>query len=150
MAKDYQKGENYSLYLDTANTWGAATWVKIKAIGDLAVDQAPGDVEVPERGLSTGHLHGDGDSAFTFTLFEDSGDTNLDDIIDAIYDGSSIHLAVAREEGEPYWHMECCLVGAPLTANRGELVGWEVEAKRHGDSDNGFEYGASFDLDETN
>lgn len=150
MAKDYLKGEDYNLYIDTSSTWGGATWVKIKAVGDLSVDLAPGDIEVPERGLATGHLHGDGDAAFTFTLFEDSGDSNVDAIIDSIYDGTPVHLAIATAEGEPYWHMECCLVGGPMSANRGELTAWEVEAKRHGDSDNGFEFGASFDLDETN
>lgn len=149
MAKDYLKGEDYSLYIDTSSTWGGATWVKLKAIGDLSVDLAPGDVEVPERGLPTGHLHGDGDAVISFTLFEDTGDSNVDEIIDSIYDGTAVHLAVATAEGEPYWHMECCLTGGPMSANRGELVAWEIEAKRHGDSANGFAYGPSFDLDET-
>lgn len=138
MAKNYQKGDDYKLYYDTADSWSAPTYVEIKAVGDLAVDPGIADVEVPERGSSTGHLQGDGDPSITFTLFEDAGDANVTALIDAIHDGSMVHLAVCRGTGTPGWHMECCLVGAPFSASRGEPAGYEVEAKRHANSDNDF------------
>lgn len=139
MAKAYKKGEDYRLFYRASGTWAAPTFAEIKAIGDLSVDYAPGDVEVPERGLSTGHLHGDGDAVINFTLFEDTGDANVTALIAAIHSGAMVHLAVCRGNGTPGYEMECVLIGAPFSANRGELVQWEVEAKRHANSDNDFE-----------
>jgi hypothetical protein len=140
MAKDYTKGDDYLFYLDTAADWDTPTWALIKAVGDLSVDRVPSDVEIPERGMDTGHLQGHGDPVISFTLFEDKGDTNVEALIAAIHDGTMKHIAVSRgpiaTAANKYWHMESVLLGAPVSAGRGEPSSYEVEAKRHANSDN--------------
>ena len=138
MAKSYNLGDDYKLYYDTVASWANPTYAEIKACGDLAVDPGISDVEIPERGISTGHLQGKGDPSITFTLYEDTGDANVTALIAAIHSGAKVHLAVARGTGTNGWHMECCLVGAPFSATRGEPAGYEVEAKRHANSDYDF------------
>lgn len=143
MAKDFIKGDSYSLYRNTGS-YGTPTWVKVLAVGDLAVDVAPADIEVPVRGLPTGHLQGDGDPTISFTLYEDAGDAGVTALVDAMHDGDLVHLAVARGNAKPYWHMECVLTGVGFSASRGEPAAWEVEAKRHANSDYGMVRAASF------
>ncbi len=138
MAKDYVKGADYKLYLNTGS-YGSPTWTLINAVGDIDVSSNPADVEVPERGMDTGHLQGEDDPAITFTLFEDKGDTNVETIIAALYSGASKELAVARgvigTTGTKYWRMECCLMGVKVAAARGDVASYDVEAKRHANSD---------------
>ena len=143
MAKDYKKGDDYKLYLDTANSWDTPTWVEIKAASELTLDRVPADVEVPERGEDTGHLHGKADPVISFTLLEDAGDANVETLIAAIHNDDNstnmVHLAVSRGDiataTTKYWHMEAVLLGAPLSAGRGEPASYDVEAKRHANSD---------------
>ena len=140
MAKDYKRGDDYKLYLDTADSWSTPTWAEIKAASELSVDRVPSDVEVPERGSDTGHMQGYADPVISFTLLEDVGDTNVETIIAAIHSGDMVHLAVSRGDiataTNKYWHMEAVLLGAPLSAGRGEPASYDVEAKRHANSDN--------------
>lgn len=139
MAKDYQKGASYILYYDTAASWGTPTWAEIKAVGDLSAELNPDDVVVPERGGNTGHMHGEGDPAFTFTLFEDAGDANVETLIAALYSGVQVHLAVSRGAiatvGTKWLHLECVL-RAPLGANRADPSSYDVTANKHANSDN--------------
>ena len=138
MAKDYIAGKIYRLYLNTG-AYGSPTWVEIKAVGDIGSDFNPDDVVVPERGNDTGHLNGEPDPSFTFTLFEDAGDANVETLIAAIYAGTMKHLAVSRgvisTAGTKYLHMECVL-RAPLGAGRGDPSSYDVTAMRHANSDN--------------
>lgn len=139
MAKDYKRGADYKLYLNTAG-YATPTWVEIKAVGDVGADPNPDDVVVPERGQATGHLLGEFDPSFTFTLFEDAGDANVETLIAAIYSGVLKHLAVSRGPiatvGTKYLHMECVLRG-PVAGARGDPASYDVTAMRHANSDNG-------------
>lgn len=139
MAKDYKKGADYRLYLNTGS-FASPTFVEIKAVGDIDVASNPDDVAVPERGGPTGHLHGEDDPAITFTLFEDSGDSNVETLIAATLSGALTRIAVARgpiaTSGTKYWHLEACLMGTNLGAARSDPSQYDVEARRHANSDN--------------
>lgn len=139
MAKDYTKGADYKLYMSTSSNYASPTWAEIKACGDVAAAPQPDDVEIPERGSDTGHLHGEKNPQFTFTLFEDKGDNNVETLVAAIYSGVSKHLAVSRgainTNGTKYLHMESVLF-ADLSANRPDPSQYAVTAMRHANSDN--------------
>ena len=139
MAKDYKKGSDYRLGLMTSGTFASPTWTEIKSVGDIDVDPNPVDVEVPERGIDTGHLQGEKDPSFTFTLFEDADNSNVTTLIDAIYSGASVTLAVANgglaTTGTKGVKMDCVLFAAHKGA-RGDVSQWEVTARRHANSDN--------------
>jgi hypothetical protein len=138
MPKDYKRGADYKLYLNTA-AYATPTWVEIKAVGDIGASRNADDIEVPERGGATGHLKGEDNPQFTFTLFEDAGDANVETLIQALNDGAMKHLAVSRGPiatvGNKYLHMECKL-SADLSANRPDPSSYEVVATRHANSDN--------------
>lgn len=139
MAKDYQKGLDYRLYYNTG-TYANATWAQIKAVEDLAVDPGINDISAAPRGNDIGHMHGKPDPVFNFTLLEDKGDANVEALIAATIDDTTmIHLAVSRGDitanTVKYWHMECALF-APLDTNQGEVAQYGVEARRHLNSDN--------------
>lgn len=139
MAKDYKKGADYRLYLNTG-TYASPTWAEVKACGDITVANQPDDIEVPERGASTGHLHGEGNPQMTFTLFEDAGDSNVEAIIAALYAGTMKELAVSRGPiatvGNKYLRMESVLF-ADLSANRPDPSSYAVTAYKHANSDYG-------------
>lgn len=138
MAKNYIKGASYNLYLNTGSQ-GSPTWILIKAVGDIDVKSNPEDVEVPERGIDTGHLQGEKDPAITFTLFEDQGDTNVETMIANGFAGALTEIAVARgliaTTGVKYWRQESVFMGIDLGAKRADVAGYDVEAKRHANSD---------------
>lgn len=138
MAKDYIKGASYLLYLNTGS-YGTPTWTQIKAVGDIDLASNPDDVEVPERGMDMGHLQGEDDPSISFTLFEDAGDTNVETLIAALYSGASKEIAVSRgaiaTTGNKYWRLEACLMGVTLSAARGDVAQYDVEARRHANSD---------------
>lgn len=140
MAKDYVKGASYVLNYSTSGNYASPTWAAIKACGDVAVAPQPDDVEVPERGGPTGHLHGEQNPQMTFTLFEDAGDNNVETLVAAIYSGAKVHLAVSRgainTNGTKYLHMESVLF-ADLSANRPDPSQYAVTAMRHANSDYG-------------
>jgi hypothetical protein len=139
MAKDYKRGDDYRLYLDTADTWATPTWVEIKACGNIEVDDGIAEIAVPERSASTGYMHGSKDPGITFELFEDDSDTNVGTLITALQDGSQVHLAVCNGDesvaGNRLVHAECVLFGGQA-ANRGEVAQWAVTARRNAQSSN--------------
>lgn len=147
MAKSYVRGADYIFYYDTAGVFGSPTWVEVKAVGDIDVKSNPDDVEVPERGMDTGHLQGEDDPSITFTLFEDTGDANVVLLIAALYSGASVHIAVSRgaiaTTGARWWHLEACLQGVNLGAGRGDVAQYDVEAKRHANSANAMARGTT-------
>jgi hypothetical protein len=137
VAKDYVKGSDYRLNFNTGSH-GSPTWVQIKACGDVTADPNPDDVVVPERGMDTGHMNGEKDPSFTFTLYEDKGDSNVETLVAAIYSGAMVELAVSRGSiatpTTKYLMMECVL-RAPLGANRSDPSQYDVTAFRHANSD---------------
>lgn len=137
MAKNYIKGAAWRLYLNTG-THPSPTWTEIKAVADVGSDLQPDDVAVPERGIGTGHLNGESDPLITFTLFLDTGDTNVETIVAALYTGAMIELAICpgaiTTAGLKALRLEA-LVRAPLAANRADPTSYDVSAFRHANSD---------------
>ena len=137
MAKSYVKGASYILYYNSAS-YGSPTWNIIKAAGDISADFDADDVEVLERGIGTGHLKGENNPHFDFTLFEDTGDANVVAMIAAVYSGSMVELAVANgpiaTTGTKYLRMESKLSGT-LNAARSDVAQYDVVAYRHANSD---------------
>jgi hypothetical protein len=140
MAKDYQKGAGYRLNINTGS-YASPVWSAIKGVGDIGVNPNPDDVAVPERGGNTGHMHGEQDPEITFTLYEDTGDTNAETLIAALHSGDMVHVAISRglmaTNGTKYQHMESCLF-ADLSANRPDPSSYQVTARKHANSDNNF------------
>lgn len=140
MAKDYSKGDEWRLYLDTADDWASPTWAQIKAFVDPTVDPEKADVEVPEQNADTGHLQGEGDPSINFTLNVDKGDSNVETLISRSLDGTMTHIAISRGDiatsGTKYYHMESALFG-PLSASRGSVASYDITARKHANSDNG-------------
>lgn len=138
MAKDYMKGAGYNAYLNTGSQ-GSPTWALLKGIGGINLKSNPDDVEVPERGIDMGHIHGEKDPEITFTLYEDKGDSNVETIIAALFSGDMKEIAVARgaigTSGVKYWRQESSLMGVDLSAERADPSAYEVVAKRHANSD---------------
>lgn len=140
MAKNYIRGADYKLYLDTASNFTTPTWVEIKAVGNVSCATNPDDVEIPERGMDTGHLKGENNPAFKFTLYEDQGDAHVETLIANGLAGTITHLAVSRgpiaTSGTKYLHMECLMLGIDLSADRPDPSSYDVNAYRHANSDN--------------
>jgi hypothetical protein len=145
MAKDYKRGADYILYLNTGS-WASPTYVRIKAVDGLGCSANPEDVEVPESGSDTGHLHGEKDPEITGRLLDDAGDANVETLIAAIYSGAQVSLALSRgaiaTTGNKFVRMECVLF-APLDADRGATGSHQFTAKRHANSDNVFTRGTA-------
>jgi len=138
MAKNFIKGADYKLYLNTGS-YGSPTWAEISKVGGIGVKSNPDDVEIPERGMDMGHLQGEDDPAITFDLFEDTGDSNVETLIAALYSGALKEIAVARgaiaTTGVKNWRLEACQMGVDLGAERPDPSKYAVEAKRHANSD---------------
>lgn len=140
MAKQFIKGASYKLYLNTASHT-TPTWAEITEAGDIDLATNPEDISVPERGTDTGHLKGERDPSITFNLMENTGNTNVETIIAALDAAANtlVELAVSRGDitvtGTKAWRQESCLMGVKLGAKRGDVAQYDVEAKRHANSD---------------
>lgn len=133
MPKNFKKGDDFLLYLNTGSQ-GTPTWALITAAVNIAVDPAPSDIVIQEANFSDGHMSGFGDPAITFTLQHDKGDANVVALIAACASGAITEIAVAdgpiATPGTVYYRLESCL-RAPLSASRGEAASWDVTANRH-------------------
>jgi len=141
MDRDYKKGDIYQLLLNNG-TYAVPVWSEVVAADDISVDPQVTDIEVPERGVDLGHMHGKGDGLFSFTLLEDAGNDDVETLINGLLDDTNlIELAIARGDiavtGVVFWRAECALFGS-LSANQGEVASYDIEAKRHINSDYGF------------
>ena len=139
MAKDFKRGDDYRLYLNTGS-WASPTYVWLKSAVDLAVDEAPTDIAVEETGMSTGHLQGYGDPSITCTLNENRGDTNVATLLTAMRAGTMKEIALCNgpiaTAGTNIYRLEAIATGFPLSASKGSVASWGVDFKRHANSDN--------------
>jgi len=137
MAKNYIAGAKWNLYLNTG-TRVTPTWVLIRAVGNVSGDNQPDDVAVPERGMGTGHLNGENDPLITFDLFLDTGDTNVETMVAAIYSGTMVEIAICpgpiATTGLKALRLES-LLRAPVGADRADVTTYNVSAFRHANSD---------------
>ena len=148
MAKRYILGDEFRLYYNIGS-YASQNWKIINAADSISVDYSKADVPIAERGQPTGHLQGVADPSFSFTLLNDVESTYVQQLIDridsAIDPATSapylIHLAVANGDisttGTKYYHMECILLGGALTADQGGVSSFDIEARRHANSDYG-------------
>lgn len=138
--RNITKGATYRLNLNTG-TYASETWANVKSVGDVGVNLNPEDLVVADRSGDTGHMHGNLDPEFVFTIYEDQADANVETIIAALHSGAMLHLAVSRGDitttGVKFQHMECALYG-DLSANRPDPSSYQVTARKHANSENAF------------
>lgn len=138
MAKNYKRGDDYYVYLNTG-TQASPTWVLIKAAVNPSIDEAPAIIKVPEAGSNDGSLRGYGDPVLSFTLNKDKGDTNITTILTAAKAGTMKEFAIAdgliATAGTEYVRMESLISAYPLGASRGEPGSYSITLNRHANSD---------------
>lgn len=139
MAKDYKRGIDFRLY-SGSGTWLSETWTEIQGVQDITVSANADDVSASVRGLSVGHLRGQSDNSFTFSLAFDKGDTATASLLTAMDGGTMVTLAIAdgpiATAGTTYFQMQCVLMGRQLSAPAaGSPATYEVTAMRHLNSD---------------
>ena len=148
MAKRYILGDEFRLYYNIGS-YASQNWKIINAADSISVDYSKADVPIAERGQPTGHLQGVADPSFSFTLLNDVQSTYVQQLIDRIDSAIDpetsapylIHLAVANGDitvaGTKLYHMECILLGGALTADQGAVSSFDIEARRHANSEYG-------------
>tara|TARA_Y100001963_G_scaffold77259_1_gene107108 strand:+ start:132 stop:599 length:468 start_codon:yes stop_codon:yes gene_type:complete len=148
MAKRYILGDEFRLYYNIGS-YASQNWKIINAADSISVDYSKADVPIAERGQPTGHLQGVADPSFSFTLLNDVESTYVQQLIDRIDSAIDpetsapylIHLAVANGDitvaGTKLYHMECILLGGALTADQGAVSSFDIEARRHANSEYG-------------
>ena len=133
MPKNYKRGDDYLLYLNTG-TQATPVWALILAAVNIALDPQVADIVVAEAALSDGHMNGLGDPQITFTLQHDKGDANVLTMIAAMASGAITEIAIAdgpiATSLTVYYRLESVLRGG-LSASRGEAASWDVTASRH-------------------
>ncbi|MEM8864559.1 MAG: hypothetical protein AAGF31_03330 [Planctomycetota bacterium] len=138
-------GDDFLLYIDTANNWSSPTWVLVECIEDLAIDPQPITAQINKRGKKTpGYKRGRFDQMLSFKLLNSEDDTEFDAIENAIWnqtnDGTEIlHLALVRGDitvsGNKIWENDFIVSGAPLDPSLDEGASYDVECKPAADSD---------------
>lgn len=132
-----QIGDEFKLYYDSASNYSTPTWVEQVDIGNLALDPAPEQVEIPKRNGFKMYKKGRQDLSITFDISFDPANTSHTAMRDAIRAGTKIHLAVANGAiatiGTIYYHGWFMLVG-PEDLSLDSPATISVEAKVHADS----------------
>jgi hypothetical protein len=137
--RNFRKGSKYRVYLSTSGNYASPTWAHIKCVpGTVVLNPNPTDIAVEGREDDVGHLHGDKDPSFAFTLNMDDADSNVETILAAMHSGAMLHLAIAAgniaTNGTKYQHMQCVLFG-PENADRASVAQLEITANRHANSE---------------
>lgn len=130
-------GDDFALYLDSADDYDSPTWVEQVDIGNLALDPAPEQVEIPKRNGFKMYKKGRQDLTITFDVSYDPANASHGTIRDAIRSGAAVHLALAdgaiATAGTIYYHGWFMLVG-PEDNSLDSAAVISVEAKVHADS----------------
>lgn len=128
-------GDDFRLFWDEDDSWSAPSWVEIISIGDLGFDPAKEQVEIPIRIPTKVYKSGRGDWTLSFTLNYDPDDAFCLAVIDAINNGTKIHLAIADGDNaatDNKWEAWWMLAG-PLDAALDTNASFDVEGKVHFD-----------------
>lgn len=132
-----QIGDDFKLYYDSASDFDTPTWVEQVDIGNLALDPAPEQVEIPKRNGFKMYKKGRQDLSITFDLSFDPANVSHTAMRDAIRSGAAVHLAVANgaiaTAGTIYYHGMFMLVG-PEDLSLDSAATISIEAKVHADS----------------
>ncbi len=138
MAKDYKRGDDYFVYLNTG-TQASPTWVLIAEATNPTLDEASTIIKIEEAGKNTGNLKGYGDPVFTFRLNKNKGNANVTTILTAAKAGTLKEFAIAdgpiATPGTEYARLESLIGAFPLGANRGEGANYQITLYRHANSD---------------
>lgn len=128
-------GDDFRLFWDSADNWDSPTMVEVISIGDLGFDPAGEQVEIPIRIRTKVYKKGRGDWTLSFTLNYDPDDPFCLAAIDAVNNGTKIHLAFA--DGATFadanvWEAWWMLTG-PIDAALDTNASIDVEGKVHFD-----------------
>lgn len=125
-------GDDLKLYWDTAGSFSSPTWVEQISVGDIGRDPSNEQVEIPLRLPFKFYKKGRGDWSLTFTSNLDSTNTFHMAVLDAIDNGTPIHLAIALGDIEDggYWHA-WWMLGGPTDGALDTNANIEVEGKLH-------------------
>lgn len=138
MAKDYKRGDDYLVYLNTGSQ-GSPTWVLIAEAVNPSIDEAPAIIKIPEAGKNDGSLRGYGDPVITFELGKNKGNSDVTTILTAAKAGTLKEFAIAdgpiATAGTEYVRLEALITAFPLSANRGDGGKYQVTLNRHANSD---------------
>ena len=126
-------GEDFKLYRNTG-TVGVPVWSEMICVDDLALDPGNTQVNIRCRGKTgSSALQGRRDAVLTAKVWWDSADANNRAVIDAAWDRSSLHLAVADGDitvsGTLYNHAELIVTSAPHDFSFGEGASLDAEFK---------------------
>lgn len=133
-------GDDFSLFWDSNDDWDSPSWVAQISVGDIGMDHANEQVEIPLRIAVKVYKKGRGDWSLTFTSNYDRSNAFHMAVRDAIRTGDPIHLAFADGddiETADYTHAWWMLSG-PIEASLDNPASIDVEAKVHhfrGDND---------------
>lgn len=127
-------GDDLKLYYDSASDFTTPTWVEQISVGDIGFDPQNEQVEIPKRIAFKTYKKGRGDWTLSFTMNIDVTNTFHVAVMDAITDGTPIHLALALGDIDAggYWHAWWFLSG-PVDAALDSNANIEVEGKCHHD-----------------
>lgn len=132
-------GDDFRLFWDSDDSWTSPSWETIISIGDLGFDPAKEQVEIPIRIATKVYKSGRGDWTLSFTLNYDPDDTFCAAVVDAINNGTKIHLAIGDDDdiGEAnIWEAWWMLAG-PLDAALDTNASFDIEGKVHFDRGTG-------------
>jgi hypothetical protein len=125
-------GDDLKLYWDDDADFASPDWKEQVSVGDMGRDPNNEQVEIPLRLPFKFYKKGRGDWSLTFTANIDT--TNLFHLalLDAIDNGTPIHLAIALGEitDGGYWHA-WFMLGGPTDGSLDTNANIEVEGKLH-------------------
>ena len=128
-------GDDFTLFYDTADSFGSPTWVAQVSVGDISFDPGNEQVEIPLRIATKVYKKGRGDWTLSFSLNYDKSNTFHMAVRDAIRTGDPIHIALCDGDNittGDYWHAWWMLSG-PVDASLDSPATIDVEAKVHHD-----------------
>ena len=138
MAKDYKRGDDYWVYLNTGSQ-ATPTWVLVAEAVNPALDEAAATIKIAEAGKNDGSLRGFGDPVLSFQLNRNKGNANVTAILTAARAGTLKEFAIAdgpiATAGTEYARLEALVSSFPLSANRGEAGSYAITLNRHANSD---------------
>lgn len=128
-------GDDFRLFWDSADDYANPNWEEQVSIGDLGFDPAGEQVEIPIRISTKVYKKGRKDWTLSFTANYNKGDDFFEAVLDAVSNGTKIHLAIVDGDDTAtsnYWHAWWMLTGA-IAAGLDSPATIDVEGKVHFD-----------------
>lgn len=128
-------GDDFKLFWDSAEDFDSPTWVEIISVGDMGFEPGLEQVEIPIRIPFKVYKKGRADWSLTFTANVNPGNAYYNALLDAVNNGTKIHLAIgegAMDDDPNYWHA-WFFVSGPIDASLDSPGTIDVEGKIHHD-----------------